>query len=81
MRFYFERVKNPKQNDFPSPENIGKIIYKLNVTQIHNMILRLSLVGKRNIDLLVSPWNALRAVMIHRLCNLSPPPPKQSHQQ
>ena len=37
---------NLKQNDLPSPKNTCKITYKLGVTQIHNMILRLSLVGK-----------------------------------
>lgn len=81
MRFYLEKVKNLKQNDFPSPENICNIIYKLGVTQIYSMILRLSLSGKRNTDLLVTPRNALQVMLIPRLRDLSPPPPKQSHQK
>lgn len=68
-----------KQKDFSSPKTICKIICKLGVTQInYNRILRLSLVGKRNTHLLVRPRNVLYTV-IHRVGDLSPPPPKQSH--
>lgn len=45
-----------KQKDFSSPKTVCKIICKLGVTQInYSRILRLSLVGKRNTDLLVTP--------------------------